>query len=200
MKLAVEIFSGSKTVTHILRINGFKCFSLDSDKKLNADFCCDFINYPAFFDSLNLNFIWISPPCTILSRAANQRHWQKITKKYRIYEYIPVTPEANQALRLVDKSIEFIKKHPESKFVIENPIGRIHHTAALKSLAHYRYAVNYADFGFPYSKETYLFTNFLLPFSSKKVHSNLPGMLSIRSPFKRSKVPAQLIETIIKYL
>ena len=59
---------------------------------------------------------------------------------------------------------------------------------------------NYADFGFSYSKETYLFTNFLLPFSAIKVSSASPGLKTIRSSYERSKVPAALIEKIIQYL
>lgn len=199
-RIAVELFSGSKTVTHELRMAGFKVFSVDNNPKLCPDFCCDVLNYPSFFDSLHIDFGWYSPPCYLFSRAAAQRHWTKITNKYRQYTYLPNSPEAVMALRILEKTIDFVKLHPESKFVIENPIGRIHHTAALKSIGHYRYAVNYADFGFKYSKETYLFTNFLLPFSSKKVHSDFQGLRSVNSEFQRSKVPSQLIQTIINYL
>jgi len=70
----------------------------------------------------------------------------------------------------------------------------------MKKLGHYRYAVNYADFGFPYSKETYLFSNLFLPFSTKKVHSNSPGLLSINSKYQRSKVPPALIQSILLFL
>lgn len=198
--VAIELFSGSKTVSSVLNANAFTCLSLDFNAKLNPDLCCSILDFPAYLFNIDFSFIWASPPCTLFSRAGDSRHWIKHTNKYRIYTYEPATPEARQAIEVIGKTVDIIKHFPKAKFVIENPIGRIQHTAALKSLPHYRYAVNYADFGFPYSKETYLFTNFLLPFSSKKVRSAGPGLRSVRNVKQRSKVPAQLIETIIKYL
>ncbi len=147
-----------------------------------------------------LHFIWASPDCTYFSRAGDSRHWFKFYVKKRVYEYFPLTDESRTALALLQKTVDIINYYAGVPFIIENPIGRIQHLEPLKAIGHYRYYVNYADFGFPYSKETYLFSNFHLPFSTKKITVNAPGLLSINSKFQRSKLPAGLISEIYKYI
>jgi site-specific DNA-cytosine methylase len=200
MPVSIELFSGSGIVSNQLKKAGYFTMTIDINENFHPSLCIDILDLKREMLPSLVDFIWASPVCTSFSRAADQSHWQKITISYRVYQYVPLTPEASLSLAMVQKVIQILNWYPNAKFVIENPIGRIQHTAALKNLGHYRYAVNYADFGFKYSKETYLFTNFLLPFSSLKVHSDYPGMRSVRSAYERSKVPGQLIDKIIDYL
>lgn len=199
-KIILELFSGSKTVSTVFESNGWQSFTVDFNPRLKPSMCCDICTISPGMLPSNPNFIWASPDCSKFSRAAASRHWEKITNKYRQYTYIPQTPEAKKALEMVAATTDIISWYPDVLFIIENPIGRIHHTAPFKKLGHYRYSVNYADFGFPYSKETYLFTNLWLPFSTKKVHSSLRGLRSVNSKFQRSIVPALLVQTILDYI
>ena len=196
----LEMFSGSKTVSQQFEKYGWKSFSIDNNPKLKPQLCCDILELSPALLPQNVSFIWASPDCSKFSRAAAQKHWQKETVKYRQYQYTPATPAALISLALLQKTVDIINSFYPVPFIIENPIGRIHHFSPLKNLGHYRYAVNYADFGFPYSKETYLFSNLFLPFSTKKVKSSLPGLRSVNSRYQRSKVPALLIDFIINYL
>ena len=196
----IELFSGSKTVSKVFEKNNWLVWSVDNNPKLHPSMCCNILNLSAAQLPKNTSFLWASPDCSKLSRSAVSTHWQKTTLKYRIYDYQPLTPEAVQSLALVQKTVDLINSIPDVCFVIENPIGRIQHLSPIKKLGHHRYAVNYADFGFPYSKETYLFSNLFLPFSTKKVHSFKPGLRTIRSVYQRSTVPALLIQTIINSL
>lgn len=199
-KLLIELFSGSKTVSNVFIQNGWQSFTVDINPKLKPQLCCDVCHISQGMLPQKPSFIWASPDCSKFSRAANSKHWNKVTNKYRQYTYTPLTTEAKQALLMVEATTFIISWFPGVRFIIENPIGRIHHTNAFKKLGHYRYSVNYADFGFPYSKETYLFTNVWLPFSTKKVHSSLPGLRTVNSRFQRSIVPPQLVQTIIDYI
>ena len=196
----IELFSGSKTVSSVFEKNNWLAWSVDNNPKLKPSMCCDILDLNSKLIPRSVDFIWASPDCSKFSRATAQGHWKKETVKYRIYNYQPLTTEAETSLLLLQKTVSIINSYPECCFIIENPIGRIHHLEPLKYLGHYRYAVNYADFGFPYSKETYLFSNLFLPFSTKKIHSSKPGLQTINSTLKRSKVPALLVQTIIDYL
>jgi len=199
-KTVIELFSGSKTVSTTFEKNGWKSFSIDNNPALSPSLCCDILKLDINMLPGNVAFIWASPDCSKFSRAANQKHWKKTTTKYRIYNYEPATGAAVISTALLQKTVDIINSFAGVWFVIENPIGRIHHLPPLKKLGHFRYAVNYADFGFPYSKETYLFSNLYLPFSTKKVFSSLPGLRTINSRYQRSKVPEALIQKIIDYL
>ena len=196
----IELFSGSKTVSGLFQKKGWNTFSIDNNPALNPQLCCNIQDIT--FEQLPFLplFIWGSPDCSTFSRAANQEHWIKITNKYRQYSYIPYTPEAHQAVTMLEATIRILSWYPNALFILENPIGRLHHMEAMRRLGHYRFAVNYADFGFEYSKETYLFTNCWLPFSTKKVASKMPGLRSVNSRYQRSKVPEKLIETVFDYL
>ena len=196
----IELFSGSKTVSKTFIANGWNAWSVDNNAKLLPSMCCDILNLTPAMLPGNVAFIWASPDCSKFSRAGDAKHWKKTTIKYRQYVYHPVTASAVLSVSLLEKTVDIINSFNDVVFVIENPIGRIHHLNPLKKLGHYRYAVNYADFGFDYSKETYLFSNLFLPFSTKKVHSSKPGLRTVNGKYSRSKVPADLVQTIIDYI
>lgn len=196
----LEIFSGKKIVSSIAESKGYQSISIDNNPRLNPSICCDILNFdPGTLPGKPL-FIWASPVCTELSRTAKPEHWEKSTKKYRQYNYLPKTAKAVKSLQMVQKTVDIIEYFYPVPFVIENPVGRIHHLPSLQGLGHYRYFVNYSNFGFPYSKETYLFSNMQLPFSTKKYKVIAPGLVTVRNVAKRSEVPRQLIETIFNYL
>jgi site-specific DNA-cytosine methylase len=199
-KMIIELFSGSKKVSEEFEKNGWNSFTVDNNPALNPHLCSNIQDIDLNMLPDKVNFIWASPDCTTFSRAASQEHWIKITNKYRQYSYIPFTQEAHQALTMLDATLNIIRWYPRAQFIIENPIGRLQHMEAMRKLGHYRFAVNYADFGFEYSKETYLFSNCWLPFSTKKVSSVKPGLRSVNSKFQRSIVPSALVSTIYDYL
>jgi hypothetical protein len=199
-KTSLELFSGSQTITNFFKSKNWHCLSIDIDYKLCPSIVANILNIQREDLPQLVNFIWSSPECKALSRAAPQSNWSKQIIKYRIYDYKPLTESAFNAIKYIEKTIDIISWFPGIPFVIENPIGRIHHLSPLKNFGHYRYAVNYADFGFDYSKETYLFTNIMLPLSTKKVHSFKPGLRTIRQTYQKSIVPVDLIKMIYNYL
>lgn len=196
----LEFFSGSKSVSKVFEQNGYQVISFDHNSKLSPSICCDILDVTRESLPGSVSFLWFSPDCGVLSRAAWSGHWKKKTLKYRQYEYYPVTARANNTLLMISKVVEIISWFPEVPFVIENPIGRLPHLPYMRNLGHYRYFVNYFNFDFPYSKETYLFTNIQLPFSTKKSRVVAPGLRTIHSTFERSKVPSLLAEFICKSL
>jgi len=199
-KISIEIFSGLGNVSNVFTTAGWDAWTVDNNPKFNPKLCVDVLHLSRSMLPALCNFIWISVPCTTFSRAANPNHFKKITNKYRNYSYIPLTPAACESISLLRKSIEIINWFPGVPFVIENPVGRIQHMPSMRLLGHYRYFVNYFDFGTKYSKETYLFSNMWLPFETKKYKVFAPGMSTVRSVEKRAEVPAKLATTIFNYL
>ena len=195
---SIELFAGKATFSEIAKTLGFNTTSVDIDPKSNASIIADLLKW----DYTNLNIkpdlIWASPECTYFSRAANQNNWKKTNVSRRVYHYEPVTLNASLAIELVSKTIEIISYFKPSVFFIENPIGRIQHLQSLKDIGHYRYFVNYADWGFNYSKETYIFTNILLPLPSTKQKCKSPGLRTLSNKKNRSRIPPTLLEFLIK--
>jgi len=196
----LELFSGSKQVSSVFEQFGWNAITIDNNVKLNPSICSSILDITPDMLPNQIHFIWASPVCTQFSRAARSYHWEKITLKKRKFIYIPKTAAAEHSLKLLNKTIELILLYPNAPFIIENPIGRIHHIKALQKLGHYRYFVNYSTFGVPYSKETYLFSNMMLPFTTKKYKVMAPGLDTIRPAYDRSLVPEMLVKTIFKYL
>lgn len=199
-KNMIEFFSGSKTVSNVFANKNWTVVTIDSNQKLTPSICCDILTIEKNNLPVSPNFLWFSPPCTHFSRAAKSSHWQKNVIKYRQYSYTPLTIEAKKSISILQKCIDIINWFPDVPFVIENPVGRIQHIDCLKKLGHNRYFVNYFNFGFPYSKETYLFTNLFLPFPTKKFRIVAPGLCTIHSTFQRSKIPSQLVQKIYNYI
>jgi len=198
--ICLELFSGSRNVSKFFESKGYNSVSIDNNPILKPSICCDILDLDLDLLPDSIAFLWASPDCSHFSREAKTSHWIKKTLKYRVYDYTPATPEAAKSVSLLTKTIEIINLYPNIPFVIENPIGRIQHMHALKNLGHYQYAVNYGDYDFPYSKETYLFTNLLLPLSTKKVHSCKPGLCTVNSKFQRSKVPPALLSFFFSFI
>lgn len=144
-------------------------------------------------------FFWASPDCSKFSRAAAQKHWNKSLISYRIYDYQPATAQAQKSIDLLTRTVNLITELKPEVWFIENPVGRIPHMAALKNIGHYRYCVNYQDWGFPYGKETYLFTNQLLPLPTKVQKRSGIGVRSVHNAFNRSLVPAALLQFLIDH-
>ncbi len=199
MPTSVELFSGTAPFSHIMSKKGFSTVTIDIEKKFNPSICCDVLNLDYNLLPKNVDVLWASPDCRYLSRAANQRHWVKKTVGYRQYVYHPATEEAKKSIALVSRTVAIIKEINPRIWFIENPVGRIQHLSSMKSIGHYRYSVNYKDWGFSYSKETYIFTNQLLNLPVKKQIRPGIGLRSVHNRVARSVVPSDLINFLIEH-
>lgn len=199
-KQSVELFSGTGSISAVFEKWGYKTLTIDIDRSKKPDCCADIRDLS--MDQLPpvIDLLWASPPCTHFSRAAASKHWLREQISYRNYIYHPLTPEALTSLSLIEKTISIIQiKNPPIWF-IENPVGRLQHTPAMRSIGHYRYFVNYANYGFPYSKETYIFTNQMLPLPEIRSYSGIRGFRTMQTKNKRSIIPDNLINFLLSHL
>ena len=146
--------------------------------------------------------IWASIPCTVYSILNLHRHWKKICIGYRRYYYVPKTPEALEALRILTATIRLIKKLKPLYYFIENPRGALRHMPHM-AFVPYRRLVHYSDYGFDYPKPTDIFTNcpHFTPIqpTNKKLNGHA-GVMTLPSAYERSLVPQGLIEYLMECL
>ncbi len=200
MSASLELFSGTKSVSEVFKEYGFDAWSVDNDPKLHPRICEDILVFPLSGLPNDIEIIWASPDCRYFSRNGDARHWTKVIKKYRQYEYLPNTIEAIQALLLIERTIQIIRSINPKYYFIENPIGRLRHIKVIQQFAPFRYSVNYKDFGFNYSKETDIYTNAYLGLSQKKVIRPGRSVKYINSRLERARVPGLLICNILNQL
>jgi site-specific DNA-cytosine methylase len=198
-KFALDLFSGSKSVTRALEENGFTVISVDWKKRYKPSICCDILEFPYDQIKVPISVVWASPDCGTFSRNAPAGLWEKETFKYRQYNYTPIHPRSSAAVLYVSKTIEIIKYFAPGLYIIENPIGRIRHLPDIKNFVPYRYSVNYKDFGFDYSKETDIYTNQLFALKTVKTIHCGRGVTNLNSAYARAKVPAQLVNFLINH-
>jgi site-specific DNA-cytosine methylase len=198
MKYAIDLFSGSKNVTHALENLGYTVFSCDWNENLHPTICCNILDFPFELINVPISVLWASPDCATFSRQAPADQWQKKILKYRQYHYSALTEKSTAALLYIQKTIDIINYFNPKVYFIENPVGRLRHIPAIKNFVPYRYSVNYKDYGFDYSKETDIYTNQLFSLNTKKQIRPGKSVNSLTTSFERSKVPAQLINFLIK--
>lgn len=105
-KRALDLFTGSGSVAHALRKEGFEVFTLDIDPKCRAHFTVDILHWPVetIFKPGFFQLVAASPPCTEYSNAMTCR-----------------PREMEKADLLVERTIQIIKFLKPAKWWIENP-------------------------------------------------------------------------------
>lgn len=197
--ILLELFSGAAIFSNYMNSLGFTAYSLDFNKKFSPTHCMNVLDFNYSLLPGPVHVLWASPDCSTFSRSAFSGHWDNKVLKYRKYSYVPVTDKAKSALHMVNKTFEIINYYSPGLWVVENPVGRFRHLDVVCRSVPYIYSVNYKDWGFDYSKETDLFTNFIFPLSTKVPLRQGKGVCSISGAFERSKVPVKLIKFLVDY-
>ena len=106
---ALDLFSGTQSISKVLRERGWEVITLDIDRRSNPDICCDIREWdfrqfpPGHFD-----FIWASPCCVMYSIA------RTTASTPRDFEWADSLVQA--ALRI----IEYF--NPSKGWILENPL------------------------------------------------------------------------------
>jgi site-specific DNA-cytosine methylase len=198
----LELFAGSKHISAAASMRGFETLTVDIEPKFRPDICTDICNLRRTELPGRVDVIWASIPCTVYSVLNLANHWHKVSIGYRRYWYTPATPEARQALRILDATTRLIKKLKPLYFFIENPRGALRHLPHL-SLAPYRRHVHYSDYGFTYPKPTDVWTNCphfrpIEPTGKGVLNGN--GICDLNGAHTRALVPPQLISYLLDCL
>lgn len=201
--LFVEMFAGSKHISQEAERRGFDTFTLDFNPKFNCDFSGDILNFHLnnfpLLSNRAVSAVWASVPCTVYSTLSIASHWEKVSLGYRQYYYLPKTPQAQEALRILNKTVTLIKQLNPVYYFIENPRGALRHLPHIK-LVPYRHTVSYADYGFEVYKPTDIFTN-CPDFKPKQITTHVgktfyKKIADLSGPYERSLIPPGLISEV----
>jgi len=97
--------------------------------------------------------VWISPPCSGLSKAGAWKHWD-IEEDVR---YTPMTAEAKRTTKLLKDAVDFVKKCGAKVWYIELPMGLARKFSFMKALP--RKNTTLCQYGLEFRKETDIWTN-----------------------------------------
>jgi site-specific DNA-cytosine methylase len=200
----LELFSGTQSISKAFRKNGHETYTIDFNPIFNdSDWCVDILEVT----SANIlerfgkpDVIWASPPCTKFSIASCSRHWIKDGDNY-----IPRHQDAEEAVKIVQHTLQLIDELNPRYWFIENPRGMLRKMPFMQGLP--RYTVTYCQYGDKRMKPTDIWTNHPQPNfkpmckNGDTCHEPAPrgsrtGTQGLKNAIERAKIPEQLCEHI----
>ncbi|MEI6297264.1 MAG: DNA cytosine methyltransferase [bacterium] len=205
----LELYSGTGSISKEFEKLGFKVFTIDNDKRHNPSMVADISklkvsDLPSEFQHPDV--VWASPDCRYFSVAALSRNWELKDGKY-----IPRRKEAEEALKLLERTVEIIDELNPKYWFIENPRGMMRKMAIMESLP-IRSTICYCQYGDSRQKPTDIFHNCNIwtprPMCKPKApcHVSAPrgsttGTQGLKNAMERSRIPSELgieLATLIK--
>jgi len=198
----LELFCGTKSFSKVALRRGHTTQTIDNDKIHQPDWCIDIQDISIDDIYIRPDIIWASPPCTCFSVASIGKHWTGGKKAY-----IPKTTQAEDAIKIIEKTKEIIEALAPRFWFIENPRGVLRKLPVLKGYK--RSTVTYCQYGDKRMKPTDIWTNCNMTFkppckNGSPCHAAAPrgsrtGTQGLKGPIERGKVPETLCEDILKY-
>lgn len=205
----LELFSGSKSFTNASKLFGAKTFTVDIVPEYEPDLVADVANLTEADVPFKPDIVWASPPCTTFSVASISTHW---TGGYRAY--IPKTPQAKDAIGLIERTVALISELEPKYWYIENPRGVLRKVIP-DILDEYlgtdwrRKTVTYCQYGDSRMKPTDIWTNDMSWVPRKMCKNGWPchtpaprgaktGTQGLAGSYERSKVPKELCLEILR--
>jgi site-specific DNA-cytosine methylase len=193
----IELFSGTKSFSKVMQSEGFETLTIDNNIDLCPDICGDIrdIEIPT------CDILWASPPCQGFSVAVIGRNWNR--------DYTPKTDSAKEAMELVLKTIDIIKKSKPKFWFIENPRGMLRKMPFMDQLGGVRHTITYCQYGDTRMKPTDIWTNATwwkpkqpcsngMPCHESAPRGSRTGTQGIKGAVDRGRIPEELFQEIIK--
>ena len=74
-KQTIEVCCGTKSFSKVAEEEGYKTFTIDNEKRHNADLCIDILKIKSKDLPQRPFILWASPPCTKFSVASIGTSW-----------------------------------------------------------------------------------------------------------------------------
>ncbi len=200
----LELFAGTQSFSKVAREYGHWAYTTDIDPQFTCDFTGDIMDFDPKWLFLPVDVIWASPPCETFSVASIGHHW-----KGGACAYEPKTQASHDGIARVERTLEIIKELNPKFWIIENPRGLLRKMPFWTEAT--RYTVTYCQYGDTRMKPTDLWSNVpdlvFKPMCKNGMpcHESAPrgaktGTQGIKGYRDRSRVPAELCESIIEQL
>jgi site-specific DNA-cytosine methylase len=218
MKL-LELFAGSRSVGKVAEKMGFEVWSCDISKFEGINDVSDILKFD--YDKVPFipDVIWASPPCESWSIACaasgGNVYWESVKDKHKTVGIKPredftgnsscniwKTPEKVAKVRdmyvsLLEKTFEIIEHYQPKVWFIENPVGYMRFY--VKDRVPFANVASYCQYGFPYRKNTNIFSNVKLDVKKCNCNTTHKALSDAhKSYYERSKVPDALCLSIIE--
>jgi len=127
MLRVLDLFSGLEGWSGPAKARGHEVVTLDFDPRFGADHTVDILTISDLAElqldpGKPFDVIFASPPCESFSTGSIGRHWGGGSRAYE-----PKTEQAKMALRIMNHTFDliddYVREHPRTRFVIENPRG-----------------------------------------------------------------------------
>ena len=201
----LELFAGSRSIGKVTEELGYEVFSVDINNFEGIDLVKDI----EFLTKEDIPFIpdviWASPPCTYFSVASIGYHWNE--------NDTPKTKEAILGLKILNKTISVLHWYKNSKFFMENPVGKMR--KIVKGID--RTTITYCSYGDKRMKPTDIWSNHIYDMfnlkgwkpkpkcfaGNKKCHheeaprGSQTGTQGLKNNYERSIVPYELCKEIL---
>ena len=144
MPRILELFSGTGSIGRAFEELGWVVISVDCDRNAEPTICMDVLDWKSEgWEVGDFDVIWASPRCTQYSCARTRGPPRDLAG----------------ADRLVMKTLEIIAFFEPRWWWVENPATGLLHTRPCVEELGEPYLVSYCMYGFPYRKNTHLWSN-----------------------------------------
>jgi len=196
-------------MTKTAQNHGFETWATDQQDNELIDFVSDYYTAIMVAPFAEGMAIWASPPCTAFSIASCGKHWhrrQDGTLEPKSYKALK---SAEMIEHLVDM-MQIAEKMYNCTYFIENPRGMLRKMPFMQKAGR-RHTVTYCQYGDVRMKPTDIWTNSTtwqpLPMckNGDSCHESAPrgsrtGTQGLKNNYERSKLPAELCESIVRSL
>jgi hypothetical protein len=197
----LELFSGTKSFSKVMKAHGHETLTIDNDLSLEPDI---FIDVRALMGNVHLlqpDILWASPPCQGFSVAVIGKNWN--------HDNTPKTDGARLAMALVQETLAIIYQVNPKWWFIENPRGKLRKMPFMQGIA--RHTVTYCQYGDTRMKPTDIWTNATwwhpktMCKNGDKCHEASPrgsrtGTQGIKGAKDRGRIPSALFEEILNQM
>lgn len=150
----VDLFSGLGGWSAAFAQRGHEVVTVDLDPEFKPSIVADVATLPTSDLPWQPDIVLASPPCECFSVAAIGHHWHD--EGYGSVE--PKTPEAAQALALVEATMRFIGEVQPRAWIVENPVGKMRKLPVMRPYE--RRTVTFCQYGEARMKPTDLWGGF----------------------------------------
>lgn len=206
MKNVLELFAGSRSIGKVAESNGHNVFSVDWQPFEGINLSIDIGKLTSDQVPFIPDAAWASPDCTTYTISAISTHRNGTEPKS---EYAKKCDSVNQ--HFINLFKHYLSLNPDFVFFIENPRGMLRKMPFMQEFT--RHTVWYCQYGDDRAKPTDIWTN-SKTWVPKPVcrngntnchHQPAPrgaktGTQGRKGTYDRSKIPAELCESIINSL